>query len=53
MDLRTVLVPETVNLHLKGIPKKRRIFAAKFIKRNNEESYFDDAGIDDVLRNVG
>ena len=25
----------------------------KFIKGNNEESYFDDAGIDDVLRNVG
>ena len=35
------------------MPKKRRIFAAKFIKGNNEKYYFDDAGIDDVLRNVG
>ena len=25
----------------------------RFIKGNNEESYFDDAGIDGVLRNVG
>lgn len=33
--------------------KIKRNFAANFIKGNNEESYFDDAGIDDVLRNVG
>lgn len=33
--------------------KIKRNFAAKFIKGNNEKYYFDDAGIDDVLRNVG
>lgn len=33
--------------------KKRRNFAAKFIKRNNEKTNYDDAGSGYELHNVG